>query len=509
MKRTLLKSLAVVLVIIMTFSYAGLCAGAVTCENVIQYGKEGGYLAIGDSICRGCGAEGFYIDRNGETVPGGKGDDQYDDYQVRNVQGCLPYQIAQAVGCEAPFLMDEDTENATYWPFAFPGMTTSAALDLYGIDDGFDDDILQYDYYDAMLEYFGYVGTDEKYTGSYDGFVPNKYVNRLEEAKTNGDTAKVEELTEKIDGYKLNPDNCGKCANIIDVTKRADLITIELGMCDVFYRPYRIVNNGGMLKDGFSLDINGLDSVKNIVSTTVTEMKNGYEYWKESYTLLLDAIKDLNPDATVVIVGAFNVLNQLTIADETMMPLGSAFSALTEAMNKQYKKWAEEYGYIYVDVSNTEPQIAENDWSLIGDYLSNTLTGSHPTQTGYNYMARQILDALSEGNKDKNIKVDLGRFEKVDSVYVNGIKISDYEMDGFVLSIPYSGPLAATLAIKVKNDDGGTAIQTYSLSYNSGNGYTAHRIYGNNNIEELLSRPLKLIKALFDLVIKTIKKLFK
>ena len=84
---------------------------------MIQYGKAGGYLAIGDSISRGCGADGFYIGPNGEYQPDGEG--QYGDYSIRNVEGCVPYQIAQAVGCVAPYDMaaaenDDIPASVTY-----------------------------------------------------------------------------------------------------------------------------------------------------------------------------------------------------------------------------------------------------------------------------------------------------------------------------------------------------------------------------------------------------------
>ena len=117
--------LAVVLACVIA---ASCCTGAfaATEKTVRQYGKEGGYLAIGDSISRGCGAEGFYIGKNGEYLPEGEG--QYGEYEMRNVQGCVPYQVAQAVGCTAP--MDMTDQSATYWPFTYPGMTTAVTLDL-------------------------------------------------------------------------------------------------------------------------------------------------------------------------------------------------------------------------------------------------------------------------------------------------------------------------------------------------------------------------------------------
>ncbi len=469
MKKSIRSIFAFLLACLIAFSCCG-AALAATKDTVRQFGKEGGYLAIGDSISRGCGAEGFYIGRNGETLPNGEG--QYGEYDMRNVQGCVPYQVAQAVGCTAP--MDMADQNATYWPFTFPGMTTAVTLDLLGIEDNFSDTKLNYAYYKDMLEYFGY-------EGSFDGV---------------------------REGDVFDPETDGKCGNIIELMKKADLITVQLGMCDIFYRAYRVVSNGGMLADGLKFDLSSTDAIKKLVSTAVSEMYFGYDYWKTHYTMILDKIKELNPDATVVMVGAFNVVNQLTITDELMTPLGTAFTAITAGMNKYFRQWAKEYDILFADVTNTETQAAENDWSVLGDFKSNTFTGTHPTQKGYDYMVRQILAQLPTQAEKSGIEVDLGRFDRVDYVLVNGVSVKNYTMDGFVLHVPYSGRLANNLTIGVKNAEGTIAVQTYQLVYKSGEGYTAYRIYGNNDVKGLLLRPFRLIAKLFKMLFDKIGGLF-
>ncbi|MCR5485795.1 MAG: SGNH/GDSL hydrolase family protein, partial [Clostridiales bacterium] len=353
-------------------------AFSATKDNVRQYGKEGGYLAIGDSISRGCGSDGFYLDQ--DKAEGG----QYDLYYMRNVKGAIPTQIAEAVGCKMPDDMAD--QDATFWPCCYPGMTVAMMLDLLGVDDGFKDEKLNYAYYCDMLQYFGY-------EGSFDGVRP---------------------------GHVYKEGECGQCGNIIELIKKADLITVQLGMCDIFYRTYRIVSNGGMLKDGMKFDLSSTDAIKNLLQTAITEMAFGYKYWEEHYTMLLEKIMELNPDATIVMVGSFNVVNQLTITDDMIFPLGNLFSAITDGMNRHYRQWEKKYGVIYCDIANTETLAAENDWSLLGDFKDNTFTGTHPSQKGYDYIVRQILSVLPEENTSKNLRIDLGRFTKVDEVYING-----------------------------------------------------------------------------------------
>ena len=472
MKQNIRRILSVLLAVVLTVMSGSAAASAATAQTVRQFGKEGGYLAIGDSISRGCGAEGFYIGKNGEYLPDGEG--QYGEYDMRNVQGCVPYQIAQAVGCTAP--MDMTDQSATYWPFTYPGMTTAVTLDLMGIEDNFTDTKLNYAYYKDMLEYFGY-------EGSFDG-------------------------VRERDVY--DPQTDGKCGNIIELIQRADLITVQLGMCDIFYRAYRIVSNGGMLADGLEFDLSSVDAIKKLLQTAITEMRFGYDYWKTHYPMLLEKIIELNPDATIVMVGSFNVVNQLTITDDTLAPIGSVFSAITESMNKMYRKWEKKYGVLYADISSTETLAAENDWSLLGDFMKNSFTGTHPSQKGYDYITRQILALLPPEETNQNIVVDLGRFQKVDYVLVNGIPVKNYTMDGFELSIPYSGPLATGLTVGIKNEDGTIAVQTYRLTYHAGNGYTAYRLYGNNDVRGLLLKPwnlfVKLIRLIADKISAAIKK---
>ena len=473
MKTIVKKSLVLLLSLLLVVSCVN-AALAATAETVYQYGQEGGYLAIGDSISRGCGAEGFYIGNDGEYLPDGEG--QYGAYELRNVQGCVPYQIAQAVGCNAP--MDMTDQDATYWPFTYPGMTTAVTLDLLGVDDGFTDTKLNYAYYKDMLQYFGY-------EGSIDGV-------------REGDTY--------VEG------ECGQCGNIIELIQRADLITVQLGMCDIFYRAYRVISNGGMLADGLQFDLSSPEAIAKLIETAISEMYFGYDYWKEHYPVLIEKIKELNPDATIVMIGSFNLVNELTISDDTMAPIGDVITAITASMNKKYVEWKDKYNVLYADISNTETLATEKGWSLLGDFKDHSFTGTHPSQKGYDYIVRQTLAVLPPETTSKYISVDLGRFDKVDYVLVNGIPVDCYTMENFVLTIPYSGPLAHNLTIGVRNDDDTISVQTYLLTYKDGEGYSAERLGGTNDIEGTVKKPLttfvKLLKQLFEKIVDAIKGLF-
>lgn len=479
MKTTFKKSLALFFSVLMVFSCFAVLGSAAKKEDVFQYGETGGYLAIGDSIGKGCGAEGSYIGKNGEQLTVETCGGQYNDNDCRYVKGSYAAQIADAVGCEAP--ADMNSKEGNFWPCTFGGMTTAVALDLYGVDDNYSDTTLNYEYYDWALDYFGYEGSS---------------------VGAKGET--------------FDPQTDGRTGSIIDVTKEASLITIELGMCDIFYRTYRVITKGGLLGDGLDIDFTNLDTIKEILSVAVGLLNEGYDNWAKQYPLLLKRVKELNPDATIVMVGSFNMVNQMTIMDQTMFPLGSIFSKFTDKMNKQYEKWAKEYNVLYADISNTEALCTQEDWALMGKFLDGNCSfpGSHPSIEGYDYITRQILGVLpdKQGNyatlTGNDIVFDMVRFneDSVKAVYVNGIPVNNYSFDGFTITIPCKVPFATSLLVKVVSEDGTEGFQTYKLTHRNGGGYDVDRVFGNNNFRAWISRPIELIKMLFNLIKGLIKK---
>ena len=463
MKKTTKRLWAMALCLLMVFSCLGVQAFAATPENVRQYGAEGGYLAIGDSVCRGCGSPGHDLG-------------QYNDYTQRNVEGAFPYIVAQAVGCCTPTQMTDQTGN--YWPLCYPGMTLGVTMDLLGYDDGFTDTKLDYPYYHHMLNYFGYERSIDGVRG---------------EAGNNTYT---------------HPAWAG---SVVDLAQRAGLITVELGMCDVFYRALRISENGGFLADGISLDLSDPAGLAEFAKTFLSEMNNGFRYWKTWYPKLIERLQELNPDATIVIVGAFNLAEGLRITDDTLLPVGNAVAAITESMNVLYRQWAKEYGVIYVDISNTETLAAQNEWSFIDEYLPNSERASHPSVEGNAYIGHQILRALPTQDGPNpattDIVVDLARFTDVSYVLVNGVYTKNYSMDGTVLTIPCKNHLATSLTVAIKGEDGKLALQTYTLTYRDG-GYVAHWIFSSNDVGGLFAQITNLIKKVSQSIFSGIAKLF-
>lgn len=462
MKNRTKRLLAMALSLIMIFSCMSMGVFAADEETVRQYGEEGGYLAIGDSVCRGCGTAGY--------------PQPYYNYSKRNVEGAFPYIVAKAVGCTMPEEIVDQTGN--YWPLCYPGMTLGVTMDLYGIEDDFTDTKFDYSNYKYMMKYFGYEGSIPGVRGA-----------------AGGDTF-------------TGP---AKVGSIIELTKNAGLITVELGMCDVFYRALHIAENGGMLADGINLDFSDPQAILQLLKGYLSEMYIGFDYWKTWYPKFLERLRELNQDADIVVVGAFNIVGSVTITDDTLLPVGDAISAITDQMNVLYQKWAKQYGMIYADVSNTETLAAQNEWALLGDFLPNAEIASHPGPEGNAYIGHQILRALpaQDGSHPAttDIVIDLARFTNVKYVLVNGAYCSDYSMDGTVLTIPYRSTLAKTLVVACENENGGTALQSYTLSYQDG-GYVSHRISSTNDLSAATKKIVNLMKSFFSKLMQSISALF-
>lgn len=435
-------------------------------SDLSQYGKY--YVALGDSFTRGMGASENWYDEvyRMDGIPGQvisvDGEPMVASKYCRNVTGTYSKRVADAIGCYSPDnILDR---SATYWPIAQNGLTTCFFADLMGLDDGgyFETDYTHNPEYTLPLSRYT---TDLYYFGN---------VNSIN-AEGTGRYGKT-----------------GVAGDILQMLKSAKLITIELGMSDILNRP------GSVLID--YVEAGGLASIIHVPSLIYSQLNEAFQYWKTDYALILDYIKENNPDATVVLVGALNVVFNLTIADGTLLPVGSAFSLFSAKMNQCYKQWAEDYDYIYVDISNVDLEGMEADTPLLKvDFASPDI---HPSYSGYEQIARLILDALEKHNgitetAPKDIVVDIGRFDSVDRVKVNGIPVAkkNYTVKDHILTIHHYSRLATSLTITTKLN-GKTALSTYHLAHHDGH-YVAHRTYTTNNILRVPDYWMNQITSLF------------
>lgn len=344
------KTLAVLLALLMAASVLGVAA---TAEDADPYAalKAGiGYVAIGDSFTRGYGAGDNWqeeIYRN----------DSYGNFDCRNVGGSYPKLVAEAFGLNAPDDIRDTT--AKVWPLAHDAVSTAYILDLLGIDDGFRDDEFTYHFGYQMERY----ETDLRYFGD-----PLSYA--LDGQSAYGQTGEIMSAREML--------------------KNADLITIELGQSDIVYKAQIFGLN--------ELDMSDIAGLPAGISHIIELLDKYYDYWKDAYPLLLDFIKENNPDAKVVLVGTLNPLKDATLTDDISVQIGSILNVIFDKINFFTRQCALEYGYTFVDISDVETPTSISHKSIgailsISDATEYALV-AHPTAKGYTQIADRVIEAV-------------------------------------------------------------------------------------------------------------------
>ena len=350
MKRSM-KILALFLAVLIVVPL--LSAAAFAVEDPYASLRDGiGYLAIGDSFTRGYGAgenwqEQIYLN------------DTYGNFNCRNVDGSYPNRVSEAFGLHAPD--DIRDMSAKLWPLAHDAVSVAYVLDLLGIDDGFRDE--EFTYTDSrMLERYA---ADLQYYG--------------------------DPMSLTVDGNAAWG-KTGEIMSVREMIKDARLITIGLGQTDVIYKA-QIFGLNTLDTSSAKSALSGIGNIFNLLETY-------FRYWKDAYPLLLDYIKENNPDAKVVLVGTLNPIKDATMTDDVAIRIGSLINFIMDAMNSYMRLCAVKYGYSYVDISDVDTPSSVTQMSLghilsISDPIEYALI-AHPTPHGYAQIAERIIDAVEK-----------------------------------------------------------------------------------------------------------------
>ena len=331
--------------------------------------KEGtGYVAIGDSFTRGYGAGENWQDQIYLN-------DTYGNYNCRNVDGSYPNLVAEALGLNAP--ADIRDTSATLWPIAHDAVTTAYVLDLLGIDDGYRDEEFVYRYSYMMERY----DTDLRYFGD-----PSSY---------------------SVDGQIYG--QTGEVMSARELLKNASLISLGVGQADIIYKTQIFGLN--------TLDLNDTANLPAGIAHILELFNQYFNYWKKAYPLLLDFIKENNPDAEVMLIGTTNPLAKATLTDDIALPIGSIINFMFDSINAYTKACALKYGYTYIDITDVETPASATQMS-IGHILSITddteyALIAHPTAKGYSQIADKIVKAINENIENEAI---CNGFKNVSSV---------------------------------------------------------------------------------------------
>lgn len=427
------------------------------------------YLAFGDSMSRGVGVSLTAYDYEYRNV-----------YSRKGVEGALgadaswgyeegaaayPFLVSEAVDCLSRDMFYQGRDSQPYYPICFNSLSVEIMMDLlgykkYNIDDHFEIVNKYGKQIQPLVDMYAIDGTTK--TPSY---------------ATASNLASYTNLTHVRD--------------LDDIVKKGgkSLMTLNLGLADVFLEP--ILNLEKNLK---KYDVNITKTLTNFASN----IKDNFLVWEQDYKTLITNLYTLSgKKADIVLVGYFNPLAGLRLADETVLPVGDIMTPVVALMNKTMKEFADQYDWCqFVDISNAETMVGEDNLSVLGiiengraihlmDYI-------HLTPNGQRYVARQILSAVEDKALGKkvtdatkyDITVDFARKELVGkplTVKVNGLPVL-YTKNGTVLTIQYNNPYATTLSILIENGNDTVCLE-YFLVYENDQ-YVAYKVFGTNDLED-------------------------
>ena len=468
------KFIALILALAMVFSVCTTLSFAANDYSRTDYvTKHGGefldcaekydtYLAFGDSMSRGVGVSLTAYDYTYRNVYArtSNSDLQLDaEYGYEAGGAAYPFLVSEAVDCLSRDLFYQGRDSQPYYPICFNSLSVEVMMDLlgykkYNIDDHRE---IVKKYGKQIQPLVDMYATDGTKTRSY---------------KKDDNLASYTNLTHVRDLDEI-VENGGK-----------SLMTLNLGLADVFLEPI--------------LNLEKYDgNVAGALASFASNIKDNFLVWEQDYKTLITNLYTLSgKKADIVLVGYFNPLAGLRLADETVLPVGDIMTPVVALMNKTMKEFADQYDWCqFVDISNAETMVGEDNLSVLGivehgraihlmDYI-------HLTPNGQRYVARQILSAVEDKALGKkvtdatkyDITVDFARKELVGkplTVKVNGLPVL-YTKNGTVLTIQYNNPYATTLSILIENE-GDTVCLEYFLVYENDQ-YVAYKVFGTNDLE--------------------------
>ena len=209
---------------------------------------------------------------------------------------------------------------------------------------------------------------------------------------------------------ELIGDPCEAVAN-------SDLIIIALGINDLIYYP-NVKSFGG-----------GVDAQTTLGKALyfTKYMQIGFNDILENYPKLLDKLRELNPDAEIVLVNVINGASDLSVFDEVEFNAGELFGPFVDAVNNYLMLLADRYDAEYVDVRAVEHM---------------GFGGGHPSVEGYNYIANRIINTLNYRDK----KICLPRCGEV-RLEFSGVNAGYLSLEkqclGWAISDPENGMISA------------------------------------------------------------------
>ena len=202
-----------------------------------------------------------------------------------------------------------------------------------------------------------------------------------------------------------------------DKIKQADLISINVGSNDVFSFALNVVlreltkdtsdpvlnaikeylEKTGNIGAAFGKLIDAYQSmgkIADLATALTTTMNKAYMQFTVNYAAVIERIYEINPDITIVGVGVYNPFDGFRLSGDSNLDLSGIASPVVAAINAHIASYKLKYSnFCYADVVGTQTYPMSYDDHYFWEYFSLKV---HPDIEGYQFMAKQILDALPE-----------------------------------------------------------------------------------------------------------------
>lgn len=202
-----------------------------------------------------------------------------------------------------------------------------------------------------------------------------------------------------------------------DKIKQADLISINVGSNDVFSFALNVVlreltkdtsdpvlnaikeylEKTGNIGAAFGKLIDAYQSmgkIADLATALTTTMNKAYMQFTVNYAAVIERIYEINPDITIVGVGVYNPFDGFRLSADSNLDLSGIASPVVAAINADIASYKLKYSnFCYADVVGTQTYPMSYDDHYFWEYFSLKV---HPDIEGYQFMTKQILDALPE-----------------------------------------------------------------------------------------------------------------
>lgn len=292
----------------------------------------------------------------------------------------------------------------------------------------------------------------------------------------------------------------------------SDLITLEIGCNDVFYSALSLSGLEKAFGSGNTDEL--LDALGVYLKLTAT----GFAGFCEYYPQIVERIFELQAQAgrtaddfDLVLVGVYNPYSNCPVTEDIFIPVMEATDVLTGSMNALLKEIAAKYDNVYyADIAAVQTPVTTGAISFLDSFTNGDGTiNTHPTEEGYKYVARQILNVLPQEAVYPNtyIQLNLPTNFTVSKVLLDGKSVS-FTQDGYNLIVPNSGKLHATMTVTGKDDSGHSMLFFYQLAYHSDTGYVSYRIASTNDMSMTINRIVTSVKNITSTLFNGIANLF-